>query len=210
MITTQNTDSETSQVAVRWCESKGSSWSLSRQLGPGGTACVFEVASPDGPRALKIYDADLSSGNKGDVELTRIQKQLELRGHDCPFLVQVYEGGKFEDRLYLLMSRAAGTELEKRLSDVPRDKIRQIVDQVARAALFLKERDLCHRDIKAANIYISDDFNLATVLDISVIRNIHDPVGSGSDREGQLPVLATARYSPPELCCAKILSRFEV
>jgi hypothetical protein len=31
-----------------------------------------------------------------------------------------------------------------------------------------------------------------------VIRDIHDPVGVGTDHDGQLPVVATARYSPPE------------
>jgi serine/threonine-protein kinase len=96
------------------------------------------------------------------------------------------------------MERAPGTELEKRLKDIPRAKIRQIVDQVTRAAIFLRGKGLCHRDIKAANVFISDDFNHCTLLDISVIRNVTDPIGVGTDHEGQLPVVATVRYSPPE------------
>src|SRR5260221_12994446 len=128
MISAGNTDSEALQVARRWCESKGAPWSVSHQLGPGGTARVFEVSSPDGLRALKIYDADLSSGQKGEIEQKRIDKQLALKGHDCPFLVQIYDGGIFEDRLYLLMSRAPGRELQKCLSEIPRSKIRVIVD----------------------------------------------------------------------------------
>jgi hypothetical protein len=54
---------------------------------------VFEVGSPDGARALKIYDPRFSTGEKGAIELKRIEQQLALRGHDCPYLVQVYEGG---------------------------------------------------------------------------------------------------------------------
>jgi serine/threonine protein kinase len=185
-------------LARLWCERKGIGWSVRGRLGTGGTAPVFEIQSPEGLRALKIYDASFSTGEKGQIELQRINQQLALKGHDCSSLVQVYEGGTFEERLYLLMSRAPGRELEKRLEDIPRNKIRHIVDQVARAALFLHSKDLCHRDIKAANIFVSDDFNQVTLLDISVIRNIHDPVGAGSDRDGRLPVLATARYSPPE------------
>lgn len=189
---------ESLQIARRWCESKGQGWSVRSSLGEGGTAPVFEVDSPDGPRALKIYDARFSSGKKGEIEYRRIEQQLELKGHDCPYLVQIYEGGKVEGRLFLLMQRAPGTELEKRLKEVPRDKIRQIVDQVARAAIFLRGKGLCHRDIKAANIFVSDDFNHCTLLDISVIRNVTDPIGVGTDHEGQLPIVATARYSPPE------------
>jgi serine/threonine protein kinase len=96
------------------------------------------------------------------------------------------------------MNRAPGHELEKRLDDVPREKIRTILDQVARAAIFLRGHKLCHRDIKSANVFVSEDFELATLLDLSVARDIYDPIGSGTDHDGQLPVVATARYSPPE------------
>src|SRR5690348_14844169 len=96
------------------------------------------------------------------------------------------------------MSRAPGKELETRLSVVPRNRIRHIVDQIARAVLFLRQYDLCHRDIKSANIFVSDDFESVTLLDLSVLRDIHDPLGIGTDHDGQLPVVATARYSPPE------------
>ncbi len=185
-------------LATLWCQKKGPDWKVRAQLGTGGTAPVFELASPDGIRALKIYDAEFSSGQNGEIELKRIEQQLALCDHNCPYLVQVYEGGMFENRLYLLMSRAPGQELEKRLPDIPASKIRHIVSQVTEAAIFLKNNHLCHRDIKSANIFVTDDFEKATLLDISVIRNIKDPVGSGADRDGQLPMLATARYSPPE------------
>ena len=186
------------EIATRWCRAKGEGWSPLGQLGRGGTAPVFEIQSPLGLRALKIYDEKFSSGKMGEIEHSRIQQQLELRDHDCPSLVHVYEGGMTDDRLYLLMSRASGTELEERLPDIPRSKIRTILHDVAQACLFLESRGLCHRDVKTANVFVSDDFSNATLLDISVIRAIHDPVGVGSDHDGQLPVLATARYSPPE------------
>lgn len=186
------------QIAEEWCQSRDNGWTLGDQLGAGGTAPVFEINSPDGQRALKIYDRDFSVGERGGIELKRIEQQIALGGHKCPSLVQIYDGGVFRDRLFLLMSRAPGKELEKCLQFVPRQSIRKIVSQVAEACLFLKSANLCHRDIKAANIFISDDFCQATLLDVSVIRNIHDPVGVGTDHDGQLPVLATARYSPPE------------
>ncbi len=193
-----NVGNESLAIARRWCKIKGHGWSVQNELGTGGTAPVFEVVSPQGIRALKIYDVKFSVGEKGEIEHKRIDQQLALKGHNCPFLVQVYEGARFEDRLYLLMSRADGKELEKRLKDIPRNKIRQILDQVTRAAIFLKSKGLCHRDIKAANIFISDDCERCTLLDISVIRNVSDPIGVGTDHDGQLPVVATARYSPPE------------
>lgn len=193
-----NAQPEELRIAREWCASKGKGWSLKEQLGPGGTAFVFGISSPNGPRALKIYSTEFSTGEKGPIEAKRIAQQVQVGQHECKSLVQVYEGGTFNERLYLLMSRAPGRELEKRLRHVPRDKIRLIVDQVAQAVLFLRLQGLCHRDIKAANIFVSDDFEQATLLDISVIRDIYDPLGMGTDHDGQLPIVATARYSPPE------------
>ena len=199
VMTNESTEtSDAWNIAARWCAAKGDGWSLTRQLGLGGTAPVFELATPAGLRALKIYDENFSSGKMGEIEHTRLEKQLLLRDHTCSSLVKVYDGGMAEDRLYLLMSRAPGAELEKRLHEVPRSKIRPILHDVAQACLFLQQRDLCHRDIKSANVFVSNDLTHATLLDISVIRDIYDPVGAGSDHDGQLPVLATARYSPPE------------
>lgn len=137
-------------------------------------------------------------GLLGEIEEARLDQQLVLKNHNCAHLVQVYDGGRIEERLYVLMSRAPGVELERFLSDVPRSHIRTILDGVARACLFLRDHDLCHRDVKAANIFTTEDFGHATLLDISVVRAIHDPVGVGTDHDGQLPVLATARYCSPE------------
>jgi hypothetical protein len=191
-------DLENLEIAKRWCHARGADWSVRDQAGRGGTAPVFSVSSPDGERALKIYDREFSSGEKGLVEAKRIEQQIALGVHDCPYLIRTYDGGRFEDRFFLLMNRAPGGELEKRLQDVPRAKLRQIAGQVANACMFLRDRGICHRDIKSANVFISDNFEIATLLDVSVTRNIYDPVGIGTDHSGQLPVLATARYSPPE------------
>src|SRR4051794_11436806 len=102
----QDSEGESLQIAQRWCDSKGQGWSVRASLGKGGTAPVLEVASPDGPRALKVYDAKFSSGEKGEIEHKRIEQQLALKGHDCSYLVQIYDGGSFEGRLFLLMGRA--------------------------------------------------------------------------------------------------------
>jgi serine/threonine protein kinase len=191
-------EAESLRIAEHWCAAKGAGWSVVGKAGRGGTAPVFSIRTPDGDRALKIYDEAFSSGNKGVVEAQRIDRQVAIGRHDCPFLVQIFDGGRFEGRLFVLMNRAPGRELEKCLAEVPRSKIRQIVDQVAQAAIFLRSNRLCHRDIKSANVFISDDFDHATLLDLSVTRDIYDPIGTGTDHDGQLPVVATARYSPPE------------
>jgi serine/threonine-protein kinase len=185
------------ELAQRFCQSRG--WTLIDTAGRGGTAPVFSVETPEGIRALKLYDHEFSAGTRGEESLKRIRLQVEELGqHDCPYIVSVYEGGEFEDRLYVLMEKAVGRELEKILKEIPRSDIRDLIDQVARAALFLRSRNLCHRDIKSANIFYDAESKTAKLLDLSVLRDIEDPIGLGTDHGGQLPVVATSRYSPPE------------
>lgn len=199
MAVTTLEEKENLEIAGRWCTMKGQGWELLDTAGRGGTAPVFTVKSPRGLFALKVLDKDFSVGDLGIETEKRIAKQVEKIGdHDCPYLVKIYDGGRFEDRLYILMNKAEGRELASCLSLVPRNKIAAIVDQVAQACIFLRERGLCHRDVKSANIFVSSDFSHATLLDVSVAREIHDPMGLGTDHGNQLPVVATSRYSPPE------------
>ncbi|MGY8665355.1 protein kinase [Bradyrhizobium sp. UFLA05-109] len=168
------------------------------EAGEGGTSQVFSVQSPDGIRALKLYNRKFSSDSLGNIERKRIERQVELGVNACPYLVDVFEGGEFESHLFLVMNQAPGRELAKCLGEIPRSQIRSIVDQIAQALIFLRSHGLCHRDVKSANVFISDDFSHATLLDLSVTRDVNDPIGLGTDQNNQLPVVATARYSPPE------------
>ncbi|MEP7452734.1 protein kinase [Phyllobacterium sp. SB3] len=199
MIAEQNDEKLNQAIAERWCRSKGSGWSLVDTAGRGGTAPVFTVNSPKGPLALKLLDKEFSEGARRSESEKRIQKQVDSIGiHACPYLIQVYEGGAFEDRLFLLMNKALGSELAQCLDLVPRNKISSIVDQVAQACIYLRSIGLCHRDIKSANVFVTSDFTHATLLDVSVARDIYDPVGLGTDHGDKLPVVATSRYTPPE------------
>lgn len=197
-MTPEELDELALAYAQRWCQARGAGWTVEQMLGRGGTAPVFMVQSPDGGRALKVLDPKYSEGELGRQTELRIHRQVEMGDHGCPYIVTCYAGGRFEERLFLLMKRADGQELEKRLQDVPRSKIRSILDQVAKAAIFLRSQSLSHRDLKSANVFISDDFERAMVLDLSVLRDINDPVGIGTDHDNQLPVVATSRYTPPE------------
>jgi eukaryotic-like serine/threonine-protein kinase len=86
-------------------------------------------------------------------------------------------------------------DLSQLLTAVPRDKIRPLIAQLARAAKFLHEQELAHRDIKPSNIAVSEDFQHLTVLDLGVLR----PFGETglTDTEGQ-QFVGTLQYSSPE------------
>ncbi len=187
---------ELQPLARQLCKAKG--WELGEFLGAGATAAIFEVKTPEGLRALKLYASKFLSGRRGVQVRRRFDMVVEhLKGHDCPHLIAVHEGAEFKNSLYMLMQRAPGKCLAKVLKSVPPGNIREIVRQIAMAAKFLEKKGICHRDIKSDNIVITDDFSSAVLLDLGVVRWL-DEDGIGTDQEGQLPFVATAQYSSPE------------
>lgn len=134
--------------AQRLCE--GRKWNLGKFLGAGATAATFEVVTPDGLQALKIYLPSFLEGQRGIQIKKRLAIVLEnLKGHTCPYLVSIFDGGATDDTVFLLMQRAPGECLGKVLHFVPPRNIREIIRQVSTAAHFLEDRGLCHRDIKS-------------------------------------------------------------
>ncbi len=174
-------------------------WDFVKLLGHGTSAAVFEVSTPQGPAALKIYHPNFLKGNEGVVSRARLALvQEKLMSHTCPTLVRIFDCGDAEGTVYMLMERVPGLCLTEALKLVPGDKIETIVTQIAQAAEYLEKLNVCHRDIKPDNVVVSADFKKATLLDLGVVRLIDSVEGSGTDDTGQLPFVATARYSSPE------------
>ncbi|WP_051776307.1 protein kinase domain-containing protein [Pseudorhizobium pelagicum] len=174
-------------------------WEFVELLGHGASAAVFEVSTSQGPAALKIYHPNFLRGNEGVVSRARLALvQEKLMSHTCPTLVRVFDCGEADGTVYMLMERVPGLCLTEALKLVPGDKIETIVTQVAQAAEYLETLNICHRDIKPDNVVVSADFKQATLLDLGVVRLIDSAEGSGTDDSGQLPFVATARYSSPE------------
>ncbi|SCW34189.1 protein kinase domain-containing protein [Ancylobacter rudongensis] len=185
------------EQAGRLCEEKG--WSLGELLGQGGSAAVFKVDMAEGEAALKVFFPRFIQGGQGVVTRKRLEIVKErLTHHSCPTLVKIYAVDEFEGAPFMLMEQVAGSMLTDVLRLVPAPSVAEIVRQVAEAAKYLEDIGLTHRDIKSDNIIIDKQFTKATLVDVGVARIIDDPVGSGTDDDGKLPFVATARYSSPE------------
>lgn len=180
---------------MRLCSARG--WGPPTYIDNGASAAVYEVQTGDGPAALKIYDPAFFDGENALIETARIALQLELRGHGCPNLVEVHDAGELKEdgTWYLLMEFCPWKSLEKRLAEVPDDKVHALIKQLVAAVKFLDGRGLVHRDIKPANIVVSDDFERLKLLDFGVMRRVAHDEGSGTDGH---QFIATAQYSPPE------------
>ena len=177
-------------------------WIPDKLLGNGKSALVLRATRSGQVAALKVFDPDLVRRFGEDAQLERIARERLLIGRKYENLVEIYDGGKCgaTGYLFVAMQCVDAPDLAAALTEVPQDRIRPLIAQLAVAAQFLEGLGLVHRDIKPANIAVSTDYQLLTLLDLGVIR----PVGDGAltDTEGRVFV-GTHQYSPPEFMLRK-------
>ncbi len=175
-------------------------WRLVSYLGEGNSAAVFRGERGSEIAAVKVFKRALVDEFGKNRQLERIRRELTLRGHDHPNLIQIFDGGQCETtgHLHIVMELINAPNLASVIGDVPRERIRTIISQVADAARYLETRDIVHRDIKPDNIAISTDFSKATLLDLGVIRPVDVSKLTESSDGGRKDPLGTLRYSPPE------------
>jgi serine/threonine protein kinase len=147
--------------------------------------------------AIKIYGKHLFNEDGAKAELERIQRQLALKDHGHPNIVRTRRAGQCERTgyHYLIMDLVDDPTIEEVLSDIPREKIRDIIRDVAMATLFLQKiLGHVHRDIKPANIAINLKTFKVTLLDLALIR----PVTGETATDHAPRFTGTKEYCPLE------------
>lgn len=174
-------------------------WTILDYLNYGKSAVILKADRDGSLAAVKVFDPDLVERFGRDTQLARVEREKILIGKKHPHLIEVFDGGECTETgfIFIAMAYLPHKNLAEMIERVPREKLFQIISQIASAANFLEELCLVHRDIKPENIAIADDFSYATLLDMSVLR----PVGLSeiTDENDQKAFIGTLRYSPQEL-----------
>lgn len=176
-------------------------FTIVRMLGSGGMGEVYLADHPRLPRqdALKILRAQTS----GDEEYrARFNREAELAsGLWHPHIVGVHDRGEAEGRLWIAMDYVDGSDAARLLREKYPKGLSEadayaIVSAVADALDYAHQRGLLHRDVKPANILISNSESGRRILlaDFGIVRQISDP--------GQLTgtnfTVGTVAYAAPE------------
>src|SRR5437016_3844338 len=87
-----------------------------KYLGRGASSLVFLCTYEEKKAALKVFDPKFLEDNPSAIEQERIRRQLEIRSHPHPNLVNIYNAGFSSEAaaFFLLMQFCDGP----RLSDV--------------------------------------------------------------------------------------------
>lgn len=155
----------------------GGYWVLER-LGHGGMATVYR--GDRGPEsgetaAIKVIHTHVAENEEFKQ---RFDREIKIGGRLLhPHIVNVFEGGETEGRLYLAMELLEGGSLADRLKGpMPLDEALVYLEPLFEAVARAHDRGVIHRDLKPENVLFDKndrlkvaDFGLARTHDASTL-----------------------------------------
>lgn len=172
----------------------GGRYRLIEPLGSGGMARVYLAEDQRLRRrvAVKLLDPAFDDrGRRGTDRLEREAERAAALSH--PNVVQVHDVGRHEGRAYLVMEHVEGQTLDDLLRQrgpLADDEIIRIGIDVCAALAAIHERGIQHRDVKPANILVSDD--RVRLVDFGIAR------GDAQDTLTEEALMGSAPYVSPE------------
>jgi serine/threonine protein kinase len=177
-------------------------YTIFRLLGSGGMGEVYLAQHPRLPRndALKVLPADVSA----DPEFrSRFNREADLAAalfH--PHIVGVHDRGEFEGQLWIAMDYVEGTDAGQLMraqypEGMPVQDVCAIVTAVAGALDYANLRGLLHRDVKPANILLTepeDGERRVLLADFGIARQLAEVSGLTATNM----TVGTVSYAAPE------------
>ena len=177
-------------------------YTIVRLLGSGGMGEVYLAQHPRLPRqdALKILRTDVSADEDYRQRFIREADLAAKLWH--PNIVQVHDRGEFNGQLWIAMDFVDGTDAASLLRDrypvgMPAGEVAMIIAAIASALDYAHAHDLLHRDVKPANILLSnpgDGDQRILLSDFGIARNIGDMSGLTATNM----TVGTVAYAAPE------------
>jgi serine/threonine protein kinase len=165
-------------------------------IGRGGMSVVYlaEHARLERKVALKVLAPELAGSERFHDRFLRESKLAASIDH--PNIVPIYDADESEGVLYIAMRYVEGSDLKQAIREAGRlEPVRAsaIVDQVASALDAAHARGLVHRDVKPANVLLTDEDHVY-VSDFGLTKRAVSV--SGLTETGQL--IGTIDYVAPE------------
>jgi eukaryotic-like serine/threonine-protein kinase len=176
-------------------------YTLLEKIGHGGMGVVYRAEHEmlRRPTAIKL----LPPHSAGEQGLRRFEREAQMTARlTNPHTISVYDYGRTpEGAFYYVMEYLDGVDLERLVREtgpLPPGRVVHVLRQVCESLAEAHGVGLVHRDVKPANILLSDrggipDF--AKVLDFGLVKDV---TGSDSRLTREDVVAGTPQYLAPE------------
>jgi tRNA A-37 threonylcarbamoyl transferase component Bud32 len=176
-------------------------YTIVRVLGAGAMGTVYLVQHPRLPRqdALKVLSADLTTDPQYRARFLREADVAADLSH--PNILAIHDRGESGDQFWIAIDFVRGTDAAKLLREhyprgMPVGLAMQIITAVASALDYAHQRGLLHRDVKPANILISDpgsEDQRVFLADFGIARRVDDTGLTATNI-----AVGTVAYAAPE------------
>ncbi len=178
----------------------GDRFKIEREVGRGGAARVFLATDMTGRKvALKVLHPELKASVMADRFLREIRLVAQLHH---PLIVPIVDSGERDWLVYFAMPYVEGLTLRETLDREGRlsiDATRRLGIDLLGALACSHEHDIVHRDVKPANVVMSEAG--AVLLDFGIARAV---AASGRDQLTQAGMtVGTSGYMSPEQVSAE-------
>lgn len=180
-------------------------YTVLRSLGAGGMGEVYLAQHPRLPRrdALKVLAAGVCADSEYRERFNREAEIAATLWH--PHIVEVHDRGDVDGQLWIAMDYVDGIDAGRLLENeypngMPPDRAVRLVTAVAEALDYAHQKGLTHRDVKPANILISQPGSSderILLADFGIARRGDDT----SNLTGTDMTVGTVAYAAPEQLC---------
>jgi serine/threonine protein kinase len=174
-----------------------------QEAGAGGMGVVYRAKDETLQRevALKIPSPRTALDDDARERMLREARAASALNH--PHICTIYEVGEFQGRPYIAMEFVGGESLSHSIppKGLPPETVLDFGMQIADALECAHSKGILHRDLKAANIRLTQDGQLK-VLDFGLALNVNDTTLDGLTRSANLDtagMAGTLAYMAPEL-----------
>ncbi len=174
------------------------------ELGRGGFGIVYKAQDPKINRVVAIKTIptqELRSFAGGKELYERFSREAQSAGSlSHPNIVTVFELAEDDAVTYIVMEFVPGRSLRDVMSDgtaIPVERKLSLIRQMAEALDFAHENGIIHRDVKPANILVTDA-GVAKIADFGVAKIVSQQTMSATGA-----AVGTPSYMSPEQILAK-------
>jgi hypothetical protein len=176
-------------------------YTIVRRLGTGGMGQVYLAQHPRLPRrdALKILPRELTANDEFRQRFNREADLAASLYHE--HIVGIHDRGEYQGQLWISMDYVEGTDAAQLMrtrysSGMPKTQVVEIISAVADALDYAHSRGLLHRDVKPANILLTDSSPRRRILlaDFGIARE----AGEISGLTATNMLVGTTAYCAPE------------